>query len=73
MPFGWQELLIVLVIVLIVFGAGKLSGVGTALGRSVREFRREANEPGEPGTDERATDTATVGRDTLTRDAAETK
>jgi sec-independent protein translocase protein TatA len=42
MPFGWQELLILLVIVLVIFGAGKLAGVGGALGRSVKEFRTEA-------------------------------
>ena len=42
MPIGWQELLILLVIVLVVFGAGKLAGVGGALGRSVRDFRTEA-------------------------------
>ncbi|HEV8053465.1 MAG: twin-arginine translocase TatA/TatE family subunit [Chloroflexi bacterium] len=42
MPIGWQELLIVLVIVLIIFGAGRLAGVGGALGKSVREFRQSA-------------------------------
>ena len=42
MPIGWQELLIMLVIVLIVFGAGRLAGVGGELGRSVREFRQSA-------------------------------
>ena len=72
MPFGWQELLIVLVIVLIVFGAGKLSGVGTALGRSVREFRREAAEP-EPGTDDTPAGTPATTSDNLNRDAAETR
>ncbi len=72
MPFGWQELVIVLVIVLVVFGAGKLSGVGSALGRSVREFREASREP----DNERARDgaSATQGTgDALTRDAAETK
>jgi len=40
--FGWQELLIVLVIVMIIFGAGKLTQVGNALGRGVKEFKTEA-------------------------------
>ena len=39
---GPLELLIVLVIVLVVFGVGKISGIGGALGRSIREFRQEA-------------------------------
>ncbi len=72
MPIGWQELLIVLVIVLIVFGAGKLAGVGSAVGRSVREFREASREPDETGTREGSSPPASTG-DTLTRDAAETK
>lgn len=37
---GVPELLIVLVIVVLVFGTAKLSGVGGALGNSIREFRK---------------------------------
>ena len=36
---GGPELIILLVVVLIVFGAGKLPEVGAALGRGIREFR----------------------------------
>lgn len=36
---GIPELLIILVIVLIVFGPGRLAGTGTALGQALREFR----------------------------------
>ena len=50
MPIGWQELLIVLVILLIVFGAGKLAGVGGALGSSVKEFRRASRDDDSPKT-----------------------
>ena len=42
MGLGWQELLIVLVIVMIIFGAGKLTDVGSALGRGIKEFKAEA-------------------------------
>lgn len=38
--FGGTELLIILVLVLIVFGAGKLPQIGSSLGRSVRGFRQ---------------------------------
>ena len=38
--FGWPEALIVLAVVLIVFGAGKLPQVGGALGKSIREFQK---------------------------------
>jgi len=36
------ELLIILVIVLLIFGAGKLPAIGDALGRSIKNFRRSA-------------------------------
>jgi sec-independent protein translocase protein TatA len=57
--FGWQELLIVLVIVMIIFGAGKLTQVGTALGRGVKEFKTEAA-GGEPD--------AAITADTVAKD-----
>jgi sec-independent protein translocase protein TatA len=72
--FGWQELLIVLLIVLIVFGAGKLSGVGEALGRSVRDFRAASREPDDdkPLRDEPQAETV-VTTGTLSKDGADTK
>ncbi len=39
--FGLPELLVILVIVIALFGAGRISGVGRALGQSVRGFREE--------------------------------
>jgi sec-independent protein translocase protein TatA len=37
------ELIIVLMIVLVIFGAGKLPQIGDALGRSIRNFKKSAN------------------------------
>lgn len=42
--FGWPEALIILVVVLIVFGVGKLPQIGGALGKSIQEFRKAKNE-----------------------------
>ncbi|MGE0229368.1 MAG: twin-arginine translocase TatA/TatE family subunit [Dehalococcoidia bacterium] len=42
---GWQELLIVLVILALVFGASRVADMGGALGRGIREFRSEAGRP----------------------------
>jgi sec-independent protein translocase protein TatA len=36
---GW-EIVIILVIVLIIFGAGKLPQVGSAIGKGIRNFRK---------------------------------
>ncbi|NJM09204.1 twin-arginine translocase TatA/TatE family subunit [Candidatus Gracilibacteria bacterium] len=38
--FGWGELMIILVIVIAVFGAGRLAGIGGALGGSIKEFKK---------------------------------
>ena len=40
---GWQELVIVLVIVIIIFGAGRLPEIGGALGKSIKEFRSNSD------------------------------
>jgi sec-independent protein translocase protein TatA len=42
MDLGWQELVIILVVVVIIFGAGKLPEIGGALGKGIREFRSAA-------------------------------
>lgn len=47
MPFGaghWPYLIILLVIVLIIWGPGKLPDLGSALGKGIREFRKASNE-----------------------------
>ena len=40
---GVPELLIILVIVLLIFGAGKLPQIGDALGKSIRNFKKSAS------------------------------
>ncbi|MDX2495204.1 MAG: twin-arginine translocase TatA/TatE family subunit [Desulfuromusa sp.] len=41
---GTQELLIILVLVMIVFGAGKIPQVGGALGKGLRNFKKGVKE-----------------------------
>jgi len=40
---GMSELLVILLIVLLIFGAGKLPAIGDALGRSIKNFKRTAS------------------------------
>jgi len=47
-----MELVLILVIILIIFGVGRLPEVGGALGRGIREFRRAASGEGEEETKE---------------------
>ena len=46
---GLPELAIVLVIVLLIFGAGKLPDIGKALGKSIHEFKKAKDEGEENG------------------------
>lgn len=52
MRIGITEILVILVIVLVVFGGGKLAGVGKALGQSIRDFKKEVKADDEPATKE---------------------
>jgi|TARA_B100000768_G_scaffold85528_1_gene80827 sec-independent protein translocase protein TatA len=46
MGFGWQELLIILVIVALIFGTKKLRNIGSDLGGAVKGFKDSiSNEP----------------------------
>jgi sec-independent protein translocase protein TatA len=62
---GWQELVIVLVIIMIIFGAGKLPEIAKSLGQGVKEFREEASAPVVPATTKT---TATATETTLRTD-----
>lgn len=61
MGIGFPELMIILVIIMIIFGAGKLPEIGSAFGNSIRNFKKsmkEAEENAEENTEELATDAA---------------
>lgn len=44
MSFGVPELLIILVIVLLLFGASRITGIAGALGGSIKEFKRSVRD-----------------------------
>lgn len=57
---GITELIIILVIILIMFGAGKLPEIGEGLGRGISNFRKSIRQPDEidvtPRDEKEATD-----------------
>ena len=55
---GWQELIIILVIVLVIFGPKRLPEIGRSLGQSIKEFRKSANELQEHLTEKEPKDSA---------------
>jgi sec-independent protein translocase protein TatA len=63
LPIGPWELAIILVIVIIIFGVGKLPQIGGALGQGIREFRQSAQgdpEPEKKEAEHKTVDTKTV-------------
>ncbi len=53
------HLLLILIIVLIIFGPGKLPEIGEGLGKSIRGFKKAMNEPDKPN-EEAKTETKAI-------------
>src|ERR1044072_1410037 len=45
-PIGFKELVVILIVVLLIFGAKKLKTIGSDLGSAVRGFKKSMNEGG---------------------------
>lgn len=55
---GGMELVVILVIVLVIFGGGKLAGVGKSLGQGISEFKNAMkSDPKDPEAPKDATNT----------------
>lgn len=63
-PLGLPELGIILVIVILIFGVGRLPEVGGAVGKGIREFRKATKD------DEAAAGTTTASVSDVTSDVA---
>jgi sec-independent protein translocase protein TatA len=57
---GMPELIIILVIVLIIFGAGKLPEIGAGLGKGIRNFKKATDNPLEGEKSDRIEDRDTT-------------
>ena len=58
MGIGFPELMVILIIIMIIFGAGKLPEIGSAFGRSIKNFKTSMKEAQEG--EETAEETAEV-------------
>lgn len=45
MGLGLPELVVILIVVLIIFGPGKLPALGSGVGNALRNFRKAMNQP----------------------------
>lgn len=57
MGFGWQELLIILVIVALIFGTKKLRNIGSDLGGAVKGFKESVSSDTETTTSDETSET----------------
>jgi len=69
------EIVLIVVAVILVFGVGKLSQVGGAMGKSIREFRKEKDRPpdGTPRLTTRETPTENSSRESEEKPEEESK
>jgi len=72
MPFHGPELIIVLVIALLIFGPKKLPEMGSAIGKSIKEFKKGMSEIGKEKSEEKdpAESLEAIERELASRKAA---
>ena len=76
MGIGFPELMIILVIIMIIFGAGKLPDIGSAFGNSIRNFKKSMKEAEEETeqlseTTDAASDTTEAEKEVTEEDSEE--
>ena len=65
-PLGPFELIVILVIVLLIFGVGRLPEVGGAIGKSIKEFRNASTNEADGTATTTVTDTSAAASDAAT-------
>ena len=73
MGFGWQELLIILVIVALIFGTKKLRGIGSDLGGAVKGFKDSVTSDEDSSEEKSVENSAEKTADSADEKAAEEK
>ncbi len=71
MSLGPTELLIILAIVIVLFGASRIAGIGGAIGTSVREFRKSVRDDEVDNTTTTTTTKAVVRDDEVRRSSGQ--
>ena len=51
MKLGTTEIILIIVLALVLFGGGKLAGLGGALGKSIKDFKSAVKEDDAKGSD----------------------
>ena len=53
MRLGTTEIILIIVLALVLFGGGKLAGVGKALGKSIKDFKSEVKDDSDTPRDDK--------------------
>ena len=72
MGIGFPELMVILVIIMIIFGAGKLPEIGNAFGKSIKNFKQSMKEAEQEAEQEEVAAEAPASTETASADAATT-
>jgi sec-independent protein translocase protein TatA len=75
MGIGFPELMIILVIIMIIFGAGKLPEIGSAFGNSIKNFKKSMKEAEEiqEATNLESTETAEAADGSIDSESSESE
>jgi sec-independent protein translocase protein TatA len=77
MRMGFSELLVILAIVMLLFGAKKLPDLASGMGKAIRNFKKGVNEADDedvtPADKQVTADSSATKLDSATREAAERK
>ncbi len=68
---GVGELSIILCIVVVLFGAGRLAGIGSGLGKGIRNFKKEVGPDGKKKIEDKADKKAEDKADEKTEEKSE--
>ena len=71
MGIGFPELMVILVIIMIIFGAGKLPEIGSAFGRSIKNFKGSMKEAEAEELETEASSETTAGETAESTESAE--
>ena len=72
MGIGFPELMVILVIIMIIFGAGKLPEIGSAFGRSIKNFKSSMKEAEAEELDAETSSETTEGETAESAESSET-
>ncbi len=69
---SWQEMIPVLIILIIIFGARKLPEIGAGLGKGIKEFKKSMKEVEEPESEKKSIE-STAEQDVKEKEEKEVK